>query len=101
MKRIAPSTDGSDSDCHSQPFSSHKEDDRLSVDVLEAVKEIERFLLGGAFVVVESLLYERSAKERREHAGYNKGNGKSDGHRERERNDELTGGTREDEQRQK
>ena len=89
------------SDCHGHPFSSHKEDDRLSVDVLEAVQEIERFLLGRAFVVVESLLDERSAKERREHAGYNKGDAKSDGHGEREGNDELTGGTREDEQRQK
>ena len=52
-------------------------------------------------VVVKSLLYERPAKKRREHAGYDKGDAKSDGHRERQGDDELTGGTRENEQRQK
>ncbi|OPY60731.1 MAG: hypothetical protein A4E57_04369 [Syntrophorhabdaceae bacterium PtaU1.Bin034] len=94
-------TDASNSHRHSQPLSFHEEDDRLPVDALKTVEEVKLFLLVGGFVVVEPLLDKKSAKERREHAGDNKGDGKRNGHGERERNDELTGSTREDEERQK
>ena len=74
------------------PFLLMKKTIALPYSVLEAVQEIERFLLGlGSLVVVESLFYEGPAKERREHDGHNKGNDKGNGHGERQRNDELTG----------